>query len=251
MTDRRSFLTVSTIFLAFAHAASAAGTSDEQPLISVPISLTFQPLAAPTESPPAQSDSPGAASARSVEEPSGTPRPETSTSDGRSRAFGRAGSRWWTIQLTYASDFEDANQFTVSGMFSEFLADEFEFGVEVGLWYINQPGDDTGAVSGSMVFRWHFCHAPDFSWTVFGEAGIGIMGAFDTVPDGGTGFNFLPRLGLGATFALDEPIDGECRGSRLLVGAGWQHISNGRILGDDSNPSRDSLMVYTALIIPF
>jgi hypothetical protein len=32
---------------------------------------------------------------------------------------------------------------------------------------------------------------------------------------------------------------------------GWHHISNGRYTGDVNNPSRDSVMVYAGIMIPF
>lgn len=178
--------------------------------------------------------------------------PEPSKSDdGRARGYGLAGSRWWTVGGAYANDFKDANDFNVHGAFSQFLADELEFAVEAAAWYFDQPGQDTGGLSGSMVFRWHFAHADDWDWSVFADAGIGLLGAFDEVPDGGTGFDFLPRLGAGFTKALGPSVDGESRGPRLMVGVRWHHISNGRISGDARNPSRDGLMGYAAVVFAF
>jgi len=40
-------------------------------------------------------------------------------------------------------------------------------------------------------------------------------------------------------------------GVRLQAGVRWAHISNARIKGDDDNPSRDSAMLYVALVFPF
>ncbi len=73
----------------------------------------------------------------------------------------------------------------------------------------------------------------------------GLLFAFDNVPEGGTGFNFLPRLGVGFTKQLDED------GTRLIMGVRWQHLSNGRIEGDERNPSRDSVMVWAGVMFPF
>ncbi len=169
----------------------------------------------------------------------------------RSDAYGRSGSRWWTFGGLYANDFDDAQDVNLHVAFSEFLADDLEFAVEAAGWYFDQPGGNTGGVSGSMVFRWHALHAEDYRWTLFGDAGIGLLGAFDDVPSGGTGFNFLPRLGGGLTWALNESVDGASRGPRLMVGVRWHHISNARIQGDDNNPGRDSVAGYVALTIPF
>lgn len=200
------------------------------------VELSFKPA---VDEPPADAPQP-AADAKSSEH-----------SSARSLAYGRTGSRWWTIGGLYANDFEDASDANIHIAFSEFLADELEFAVEVAGWYFDQPGDDTGGISGSMVFRWHFLHAKDFKWTIFGDAGIGLLGAFDVTPDGGTGFNFLPRAGGGVTWALDDSVNGESRGPRLMLGVRWHHISNANIHGDDNNPSRDSLAGYVAITFPF
>jgi hypothetical protein len=165
----------------------------------------------------------------------------------RSRLYGQAGSRWWTVGGLYAFDFEEDHDVNLHGAFSQFLADDVEFAVEAGVWYFNQPGEDTGGVSGSMVFRWHFWHADDYDWSVFADVGIGLLAGLDSVPDGGSSFNFLPRAGLGFTKALTP----ERSGPRLMVGVRWHHISNARIFGDDRNPARDSLAVYAGVTFAF
>ncbi len=170
---------------------------------------------------------------------------------GRSPAYGRAGSRWWTIGAAVANNFEGDTDTNLHVAFSTFLADDIEFAVEGAGWYFHQTGDDTGGVSGSMVLRWHFLHADDYNWSVFGDAGIGVLFSFDEVPDGGTGFNFLPRIGAGFTKALNDSIDGESRGARFMVGVRYHHISNGRISGDSRNPARDSVCVYAGITFPF
>jgi hypothetical protein len=102
-----------------------------------------------------------------------------------------------------------------------------------------------------MVFRWHFLHAEDYNWSIFGDAGIGILAGFDEVPDGGTGFNYLPRIGAGFTKAFNDSIDGESRGARWMVGVRYHHISNGRISGDSRNPARDAVCIYAGITFPF
>jgi hypothetical protein len=183
-----------------------------------------------------------------VTQPADQPKPEERP---RSQAYGKAGSRWWTVGTGVANDFGDNTDFNIHGAWSQFLTDDFEFAIEGAAWYFHQEGDDTGGLSCSMVFRWHFLHADDYNWSIFGDAGIGILGAFDDVPDGGTSFDFLPRIGGGFTKALNDSIDGESRGPRLMVGARYHHISNGRIQGDTRNPSRDGLMLYVAITFPF
>ena len=84
---------------------------------------------------------------------------------------------------------------------------------------------------------------------MFTDLGIGLLGATDPVPrrggTEGTKFNFTPRIGGGFTRQLND------EGVRLEVGLRWAHVSNGRISGNDENPGRDSMMLYTGLIFPF
>ncbi len=166
-------------------------------------------------------------------------------------AFGQAGTDWLTIGGLYAYNFDEDHDLNVHVAWSRFIVDDVEFVLEAAAWYFAQKGQDTGGVSGVFLFRWHFLHAEDYRWSVFGDAGIGLLAGFDEVPDGGTGFNFLPRLGLGFTRAFDESVDGESRGPRWMVGVRWHHISNGRIEGDERNPARDSVAIYAGVTIPF
>lgn len=161
------------------------------------------------------------------------------------KPFGRAGSEWLTFGAAAANNLGSENDFNLHAAYSQFLADELEFALEAAGWYFDQQGDDTGGVSGSMVLRWHHFHDEDFSWTMYSDVGIGLLAAFDETPRGGQEFNFLPRIGGGFTRRLND------EGARLQIGARWHHISNGRYTGDERNPSRDSVMIYAAIVIPF
>jgi hypothetical protein len=160
--------------------------------------------------------------------------------------FGDAGSTWLTFGggVSFAAQ-EDDTDYNLFGAYSVFLADSLEFSVELGLWYFHQEGPDTGGVNGSMIFRWHFYMSDDRTFTAYGDVGIGLLGAFDEVPDGGTSFDFTPRAGGGITYQLDD------EGDRLMLGVRWAHISNGRINSDENNPSRDSIMFYAGIVFPF
>lgn len=194
---------------------------------------------------------PGQAVPGSSSNNASTANADTSAEADRPVAYGVAGSTWLRFGALYASDFASDNDFNLHVSWSRFLVDDVEFVLEAAGWYFNQEGQDTGGVSGSFLFRWHFWHADDRRWTVFADAGIGLLAGFDEVPDTGTGFNFLPRLGAGFTRAFNESIDGESRGPRWEIGVRWHHISNGRISGDERNPARDSLAVYAGMSIPF
>jgi hypothetical protein len=165
------------------------------------------------------------------------------------KKFGDTG--FWTFNLgaAYANDFDGATDVAGVNSVSVFIASGLEFSLESAGWYFHQDGPDTGGISGSIAFRYHWFlgeqNASTRDWSLFGEAGIGLLGAFNEVPDGGTNFNFMPRLGGGATFRLTDS------GIRLLVGMRWHHISNGRISGDTDNPARDAVLVHTMIMFPF
>lgn len=157
-------------------------------------------------------------------------------------AYGTPDSTWLTLGGGVAHDFDEAVDSTLRVTWSRFFTERVEFAVEGGVWYFAQTGDDALGLSASLLFRWHFVRAED--WTLFLDVGIGALVATDNVPATGTGFDFLPRAGFGMTHALDDA------GTRLEVGLRWHHISNGHINGDNRNPGRDAPMVYLGLIVP-
>ncbi len=162
-------------------------------------------------------------------------------------AFAQPG--WWGLELLtgYANNFKGESDINLAIAVGTFVAQDLEIRLELGGWYFAQRGDDTGGVNLSLLGRWHFWEFDDYDWTLYGEAGAGILGAFDDVPQGGTSFNFTPRIGGGFTKRLgDGPL-----APRLDVGVRWHHISNARIQGDDRNPSRDSVMGYIGVIFSF
>ncbi len=259
---RRSNAAVCTLAaLALAPAALASPSAITLPAVSLTLSEPAQPAPAASTA-PSNSDAaePGATAPTPPDTASDTPH-EFTLFGPSNRPYGSAGSKAWTVGGLYASDFEEDNDVNVHVAWSNFLADDFEFAVEVATWYFDQPAEppagsststgdaDTGGISGSMLFRWHALHADNYDWSLFFDAGIGLLAGFDEVPDGGTEFNFLPRLGGGFTTALGDNRDGQA--PRLMLGARWHHISNARIKGDDRNPARDSLAGYVAIVFPF
>ena len=157
--------------------------------------------------------------------------------------FGSKGTSHIMLGSTVAHDFGDNTDINLHAQWTTFIAEDFEIGVEGGIWAIFQK-DDTVAVSASAVMRYHFYQGIRFSF--FAEIGLGIMGAGDTVPDMGTGFNFMPRLGGGLTYALDDSGS-----TRLITGLRWHHISNARIHGEARNPSRDAPGFYAGVLFEF
>jgi lipid A 3-O-deacylase len=158
--------------------------------------------------------------------------------------FGQAHSRWWTVSCGVANNLQDATDFNLCGAYSYFLVKDVEFAAELNGWYFYQSGPEALGINPAMVFRWHFYN--DGKWTAYADAGIGLLLATDTVPEGGTAFDFTPRIGGGFTRELDPDT-----GTRLQVGARWHHVSNARIHGASNNPSRDGLMLYAGIQFPF
>ncbi len=114
-------------------------------------------------------------------------------------------------------------------------------------------GDQTTIISGvptrdavggglDIIFRWHFLRSGDFS--VYAEAGCGIV-AFDReFPGHGTNVNFTPQAGVGVTYEINSSM-------MLMAGARWSHLSNARTQGANNNPGMDSAMVYAGIMWPF
>jgi len=183
-------------------------------------------------------------------ETSATEKPATAVMDttaapeAAAKLYASKGWSGWTVTLGAATDFESDSHYNIAGMASTFLADRLVLGAELGGWYFIQE-NDTGGVSAIIDLKWHFYATDDRQWTIFGEARIGMLGAFDDVPDGGTSFNFMPGFGIGATYAL-----GESR-ARLIGGVRWQHVSNARISGDSDNPAFNGLLGFVGITWPF
>jgi hypothetical protein len=169
---------------------------------------------------------------------------EADLPDGAARKpYGAEGTEWILFGTGVAHDFDDNTDFNLSIGYSRFLVDDVEWLLELAGWYHAQQGDDAASLNPAMEFRWHFYNSGDTS--LFLNAGIGVLGATDNVPDMGSGFDFTPRAGVGVTHRITDD------GTRLIAGVRWHHISNARMAGEDRNPSRDAPMVYLQLAVPF
>lgn len=199
---------------AVATAIPAAVGADEPRTLAVrptDLSLRWQPEPEPTPPPPAR--------------------------------FGDAGSRWWTVGAGFANDLHESTDINLHGAYGYFLIEHVEFSLELAAWHFEQRGDDALGINPAMLFRWHFVN--EDPWSVFVDAGIGLLFTNDNVPEGGTSADFTPRVGIGATRRITPG------GARLQAGLRWHHLSNARILGDLTNPSRDGLLLYAGVQWPF
>ena len=155
--------------------------------------------------------------------------------------FGVGGSRRFSAGLRGAQDFEDNTDVSLFAQQTWFVVDDVEIGVEAAGWWVFQD-DDTWGVSSSLVTRYHYYHGHKISLYV--EGSIGLFIAADNVPDEGTSFGFMPRIGAGTSVLIDD------KDTRLLVGVHWHHISNARLNGEARNPSRDGVGIYVAVSVP-
>ncbi len=154
-------------------------------------------------------------------------------------AFGMAGETRLTIGTGIAFEIEesdDSTDFNLNIAWSRFLVDDWEFRVELGGWYFDQNPDPTWGVNPNVIIRWHFINTDP--WSVYADAGMGLLFAADDVPSGGSSIDFMPRVGVGVTRRINT------RGDRLEFGVRWHHISNARAIGDSNNPDRDGAMLY-------
>jgi len=157
--------------------------------------------------------------------------------------FGSQDTQHLTFGSMVAPDFKGHVDVSIHGQYTYFVVDDFEVGVEAALWGFFQD-DNTAGLSTSLVMRYHFFQAE--RWSAFAEAGMGLMVAGDDVPDTGTSFNLMPRLGAGVTWQISEDSS-----TRLITGLRWHHISNARIKGEEDNPARDGPGLYVGLMYSF
>jgi len=161
------------------------------------------------------------------------------TSSPTRKRFGEAGALRLNLLGSYADNFHDAEQFGGGVGMSYFIVDDFSIDLELLGWGFSQRGSDAAGGNLNLLFRWHFLRRGPF--TLYGDAGAGILITTDDVPYDGSPFNFTPQAGVGASWEFGDDV-------HLLVGLRWHHISNARIYSD--NPARDSLQIYAGISLP-
>jgi hypothetical protein len=159
--------------------------------------------------------------------------------------FGRADTSYWHINFGAGIDFDERSITRAGVGLGYFIADNVSLDLDLALAFFDQPGDNAFGVNTSLLLRWHFITDDDHKWSIYGEAGAGLLGSTDDVPAHGTSFNFTPQLGAGFTFDLD----GNPGGSRLFTGIRWFHISNANTFED--NPAVDFTMLHATIAFPF
>jgi hypothetical protein len=108
--------------------------------------------------------------------------------------------------------------------------------------YVDQPGGgDDDAVLGAVgiLGRWHFLVRDQ--WSLFIDGGGGVSYADHMIPIFGTNFNFIGKVGIGASWEIQDR-------TYLMGGMRYYHFSNGQIHGRDDNPSYDGLQFWAGVM---
>ena len=154
--------------------------------------------------------------------------------------FGVEGSTRWQLLAGYANDFDAAQQGTFGASVSWFAIDDFSIDMQLDGNYFSQAGGPAWGLEGALLFRWHFYSTA--TWSLYADAGSGMLLTTEPTPTGGTSFNFTPQAGGGVSFDIATDV-------RLMLGVRWYHISNANT--GETNPGRNSLMGYAMVSIPF
>ncbi len=153
------------------------------------------------------------------------------------RHYGRKGSREWHASLFGAAEFGVTDFLGGRVGVDWFVEERFSLGIQLDLtqaWV--GGGSRTISVGVAPILRWHFLRGD--AWTLYAEAGSGIVWNGAPIPTGGTRFDFTPQAALGGTLDLGG-------GTRLRAAVGWFHMSNART--SSSNPGLDALSVTVGL----
>jgi hypothetical protein len=166
--------------------------------------------------------------------------------------WGERGCIAWTIQAGYADDFNETSIVPASIGISWFPIRMLSFDVQAeGLWFSQdvpagvQGDSDVLGGGAAFLLRWHFLEFGDeggLRGSIYGDVGVGFVVTGEDVPPDTSQFNFTPRAGVGASFAIDDY-------SRVLMGVRWFHVSNAQTASN--NPGIDALQVYAGLSFAF
>lgn len=159
--------------------------------------------------------------------------------------------RTWflTVGAGVAADGDDGTHGDLFVACSTFIGTGLEIQFEASGWYFDQETDNTAGGGFAINLRWHALHGAygggeGNDWTVYVDAGLGVIVSGDDVPPGGSSVNLAPRAGVGATFRLGESS------TRLVTGLRWHHMSNARTNGDTENPDFNAPMLYIGVEWP-
>ncbi len=156
----------------------------------------------------------------------------------------------WTMQAYGSATFGDnsGELYLAHVGFGYHLWDNISFNAEVVGGGFNaedeagQSGGGSAAGGLDLLMRYHFYRGD--GWSLYGDAGSGLIHGSIRFPANGTQLNFTPQAGIGSLIDLDDNM-------YMMVGARWHHVSNARMKGIDQNPGYDGAMIYAGLMFRF
>lgn len=110
------------------------------------------------------------------------------------------------------------------------------------LYYVDQRGPNAWLLGTTCGVRWRALGRGRVA--LFVEAEVGISRAETYTPPRGTRFNYLALGGAGLTMRV-------ARGTHLLTGLKWIHVSNSGFAGRDRNPDIEAVGPRIALLLRF
>lgn len=123
--------------------------------------------------------------------------------------------------------------------FNYFVWDNFSLGAEIQGLRAIQDGDDAWA--GEIGFMLHHHLIRFGGCSIFADFNFGPVWSTEQVPADGTQFNFITRIGAGATARLTDDM-------HLMFGVRYFHLSNARIEGVERNPNINGIEGYVGLM---
>ena len=154
----------------------------------------------------------------------------------------------WALELSGSFGepirYSDEEVRTAAAGVGFYLLDDFAIiarGLFVGIEH--EPGsfpDDAVGAGADLLLRWHALHIGD-DVTIYLDGGGGRFWTDEPSPPGGTTYNWIGRVGLGATWRIGER-------THLIGGARYYHYSNGDVHGRINNPGHDGVEGYFGLV---
>lgn len=174
--------------------------------------------------------------------PDAAPEAGLGTAEDAAAPFGARGSRRLLISGFAGPSVGDRNEPVIAGGMglSWFIEDGFAVTQSLDLLAFDQRTSVRAGLGYSLTFQYHFLR--EETWSLFAEAGAGLLLTVGDVPEEGSFFNFMPQAAMGVTLDVGRPW-------RLIAGVRWHHVSNARLYR--TNPGRDTIAGFIGASLAF